>query len=104
MSFVEAVSKHIFFRKCSMILNILPLLYQNDYASQEGLFRIAGESTKIEALQQDIDNGYIPEFSQYIENINNLTGLLKRQLRFMQTPIIPETHYEAFIDIGRQSE
>jgi len=34
--------------------------------------------------------------------LHSVTGLLKRQLRFMLDPIIPETHYEAFIDIGRE--
>eukprot|EP01084_Bolivina_argentea_P059605 108874_1 len=103
-SFIEVVSKYLFFRKCSMVLNILPCLYLNNYASEQGIFRIAGESTKIQQYQSQIANGIIPNFNKLIStaNIHNFTGLLKRQLRFMITPIIPETHYEAFIDIGRQ--
>ena len=49
----------------------------------------------------------MPDFKQYIDSehtLHSVTGLLKRQLRFMLDPIIPETHYEAFIDIGRQSD
>eukprot|EP00484_Ammonia_sp_Unknown_P029708 CAMPEP_0197049050 /NCGR_PEP_ID=MMETSP1384-20130603/24276_1 /TAXON_ID=29189 /ORGANISM="Ammonia sp." /LENGTH=913 /DNA_ID=CAMNT_0042481277 /DNA_START=21 /DNA_END=2762 /DNA_ORIENTATION=- len=103
-SFVDAVNKYSYFKKCSMVLNILCCLYKDELAKTEGIFRVAGESSKINAFQEQIDDGHIPDFAALINQatINNFTGLLKRQLRFMLSPIIPETHYEAFIDIGRQ--
>eukprot|EP01084_Bolivina_argentea_P132693 234166_1 len=47
-SFIEVVSKYLFFRKCSMVLNILPCLYLNNYSSEHGIFRISCYSTKIQ--------------------------------------------------------
>eukprot|EP01084_Bolivina_argentea_P032071 59329_1 len=106
-SFVDAARKYLLFRKSSIVLSILPTLYGNNYAKETGIFRIAGESTKIQQYQEQIDEGCIPNFTQQAtnkQNLHNLTGLLKRQLRFMVSPLIPETHYEAFIDIGRQAD
>ena len=46
-----------------MVLNILPSFYMNNFAATQGIFRIAGESTKIKHYQDQIDDGIIPEFS-----------------------------------------
>ncbi len=86
-----------------MVLNILPCLYKNSIAETTGIFRIA---LIVQQYQLEINAGIIPNFTKLINtnSVHTFTGLLsiKQQLRFMITPIIPETHYEAFIDIGKQ--
>ena len=103
-SFIDTLYKCVFYRQSSIILNIIPTLYP--YFNEEGIFRIAGESSEISKLQDMIDQGNIPDFRKYCnkKTYDNLTGLLKRQLRYNNDPLIPYPFYEPIIDIGKRND
>lgn len=103
-TFIETMSKMAYFRQCVTVLTTLPHI--RPYVEVEGIFRLAGNSTKIQQLQQSIDFGLMPDFSKVCqtgnpEDLHTMTGLFKRNLRFMQPPVVPPSLYENFIQIGR---
>eukprot|EP01084_Bolivina_argentea_P008149 15238_1 len=106
-SFVEVIIKCLYFRNCSMVLNILSGFRTNQYVlgHASNMFQVYGKINTIHHLQQQINIGNTPNFNTIIStrNIHDIIELLQNQLKYMISPIIPQTHHGAFIDIGRQS-
>ncbi|KAH3761490.1 N-acetyltransferase 5 [Pelomyxa schiedti] len=60
----------------------------------EGIFRVPGNKSDIDDLQECFDNG---NFSKRTENVHNLCALLKQFIRELPIPVIPNDVYESFI-------
>ncbi|ETO27337.1 Rho GTPase activating protein 25, partial [Reticulomyxa filosa] len=99
-TFIGLVLQHTWNIKVATVLNILPHLKKE--VDVEGIFRLAGDKTKIEKIENQIDLGMMPNFATYGEDeVHTKTSLLKRGLRFMEPPLVPTENYENFIRIGR---
>eukprot|EP01129_Flabellula_baltica_P007009 TRINITY_DN2680_c0_g2_i1.p1 TRINITY_DN2680_c0_g2~~TRINITY_DN2680_c0_g2_i1.p1 ORF type:complete len:906 (-),score=151.36 TRINITY_DN2680_c0_g2_i1:751-3468(-) len=75
-------------------------IIQERYLQIEGIFRIPGHQGKTNAAKDLYNDGITPD----IQNMecHTLCGLLKLYLRELSDPLIPMSHYQAFISAGSQ--
>lgn len=66
----------------------------------EGLFRIAGNKTKIDSIV----DAFKHESKVVLEDVHDATGALKAFFRLMPEPLIPFPHYEGFVAVGEMDD
>jgi hypothetical protein len=66
---------------------------------EEGIFRIGGVKTGIAQLRNSIDYGACPNYSE-VNNVHNVTGLVKMFLRELPSPLLTYTLYDRWIAVA----
>jgi len=69
------------------------------HTSEEGLFRVSGASTEVQAMKEAFDKGETVDIEGEV-NPHNVTGLLKQFVRELPSPLIPQDKQTAFIVIA----
>eukprot|EP00462_Mataza_sp_D1_P025229 CAMPEP_0175146952 /NCGR_PEP_ID=MMETSP0087-20121206/15683_1 /TAXON_ID=136419 /ORGANISM="Unknown Unknown, Strain D1" /LENGTH=671 /DNA_ID=CAMNT_0016432009 /DNA_START=45 /DNA_END=2060 /DNA_ORIENTATION=- len=65
----------------------------------EGIFRVSGSKDEMALVRREFDYGRTPDLGA-VENVHNITGLLKQSLRDVSTPLLTYELYDHFLDIG----
>ena len=66
---------------------------------EEGIFRIGGVKTGIAALRETLDSGGTIDFEN-VNNVHNVTGLLKMFFRELPTPLLTYDLYSRWLAIA----
>lgn len=77
----------------------LALVALEEMKHVEGMFRISGSKTEIDALRNLYNCGARPSsLANY--DVHTLTGSLKMYLRMLPTPLVPFSHYPQLLQLG----
>lgn len=88
-----------------IITDLISQLYANNCTEVEGIFRLAGSSTLLQELSDDLDQGRVKDWSKY-QNAVTLACGLKAYFRALakESPLIPNDFYQDFIAIAQESD
>lgn len=81
----------------------LALVALEGHLKVDGLFRISGSKTEIEALRDLYNCGARPS-TLLTYDVHTLTGTLKLYLRTLPTPLVPFSHYSAVLNLANSTD